>query len=136
MVVDFARAIGAEETEELAGGDAQVNVVNSHEVPEAAGQALSRDGGCEIHQSSESSTPTGFTARLLLCLSRERLFLGLFFLHVFGPWRRDAGKAGVGDRLSEMLGGVADDEEQDAALGVLATEPVEALVRDRRRAWL
>ena len=70
-------AIGAEETEELAGGDAQVNVVNSHEIPEAAGQALSTDGGCEIHQSSESSTPTGFTGGY--CLSFAGVFSGCFF---------------------------------------------------------
>ena len=122
-------AVRAEETEELSGRDAQVDVVDGNEFSEAAGQALGRDGGCEIHQSSESSTPTGLHgAAYCLSLSRELLFLGLFFLHIFSPGWRDAGKAGVGDRLSEMLGGVADDEEQNAALGVLAAEPVQALV--------
>ncbi len=33
----FPRAIGAEEAEELSGGDAQVDVVNGHEFPETAG---------------------------------------------------------------------------------------------------
>src|SRR3954470_6851212 len=47
---------------------------------------------------------------------------------IFGPWRNNADETGVGDRLSEMLGGVADDKQQGAAFRILATEPVHALV--------
>ncbi len=53
----FTRAIGAEEAEELSGGDAQVDVVNGYEFSEAAGQAFCRDGGCEVHRVFESSIP-------------------------------------------------------------------------------
>ena len=35
----------------------QIDVVDGEQFSEAAGQALSRDRGCEIHQDSESSTP-------------------------------------------------------------------------------
>ena len=42
----FARAVGAEEAEELSGRDAQVDAVNGHKFAEAAAQALGGDGGC------------------------------------------------------------------------------------------
>ncbi len=58
----------------------------------------------------------------------DLFLLRLFFLGVLGPGRSDAGHAGIGDGLSKVLGGVAHDEEQNAALSILAAEPVQALV--------
>src|ERR1700720_1709631 len=55
--------------------------------------------------------------------------LSLFFLGVFAPGWDDVVEAGIGDRLSKMLGCVADDEEQNAALRILSAEPVEALIQ-------
>ena len=40
----FAGAVGAEEAEELTGGDAEVDVLNGGEVAEAAGQVGGGDG--------------------------------------------------------------------------------------------
>ena len=54
----FPRAIGAEESEELSVSNAQVDAVDGYEFSETAGQALGADGGSEVHQFSESSTPT------------------------------------------------------------------------------
>ena len=36
----FSCAVGAEEAEELSGGDAQVDVVDGHEIAETAAEAL------------------------------------------------------------------------------------------------
>src|SRR4029077_19911460 len=43
--------------EELSRRYAQVDVVNSEQFSEAASQALRRDGGSSVHETSESSTP-------------------------------------------------------------------------------
>jgi len=52
----FARAVGAEKTEELSRGHAEIDAVDSDQVSEAAGQTLSGDCGSGVHETSESST--------------------------------------------------------------------------------
>src|SRR5882757_6233632 len=64
----------------------------------------------------------------LLLFFRGFFLLRRFFL-VLGPRWNYADDARIGDRLPQMLGGVTDDEEQNAAAGILAAEPVEALVK-------
>src|SRR5579863_1466009 len=56
----FPCAVGAEEAEELAGRHLQVDAVDGKQLAEAAGQALGGDGGCGVHETSESSTPIDF----------------------------------------------------------------------------
>src|SRR5579863_10088221 len=64
---------------------------------------------------------------LLLVFGRTLLLCRLF--HVLGPRRHNADKSRVGDRLTEVLGGVANDEEQNAAFGIFAAEPVQAFIQ-------
>jgi len=44
----FAGAVRAEEAEELAGGDGEVDVLNGGEVAETAGEACRGDGGGHV----------------------------------------------------------------------------------------
>src|SRR5579859_2417000 len=100
----FARAIGAEETEELAGRNAQVHAIDGNEFSETPGQALSANRGSEVHEFSNLAHP-GQSRSLLFVLGGAFFFLGLLLLLVLGPGRNDAGEARVSDRLAEMLSG-------------------------------
>jgi hypothetical protein len=55
------------------------------------------------------------------------LFLWLRSLRVFGPGWYHANEARVGDRLSQVLRRVTDNEEQYATLGIFPAKPVKAL---------
>src|SRR6185369_6091648 len=50
-------------------------------------------------------------------------------LCVFGPGRCDSLEPSIGDRLSQVLGGMAHDEQENATLGVLPAKPVKTLVQ-------
>src|SRR5216684_3754911 len=54
----FSRAVWTQEAEKLSWRHTQVNAVNSREISKAAGKAVGADGGCGIHETSESSTPS------------------------------------------------------------------------------
>jgi hypothetical protein len=53
---------------------------------------------------------------------------GLRLFGILGPGWNDANDSGINDRLTQMLGGMANDKQQDAALGILAAKPVQAFV--------
>ncbi len=44
----FAGAVGAEEAEELAGGDGEIDVLNGGEIAETTGEACGGDGGDHV----------------------------------------------------------------------------------------
>src|SRR5216683_3059594 len=65
---------------------------------------------------------------LLLRLGRSLWFWFLLLLGVFGPRRNHSNQTRIGDRLAQMLGGMANNKQENSALGILSTKPVQALV--------
>src|SRR6266446_8281330 len=65
---------------------------------------------------------------LLLRLGRSLRFCFLLLLCVLGPRWNHSDETRIGDRLAQMLGGMANDKQEHATLSVLSAEPVQALV--------
>src|SRR6266550_2701725 len=65
---------------------------------------------------------------LLLRLGRSLRFCFLLLLGAFGQRRNHSDEALIGDRLPQMLGGMANDKQKHATFGVLSAEPVQGLV--------
>src|ERR1700722_3761522 len=69
------------------------------------------------------------SATLLLFLRGYVLLLSCFLLRVLSPWRSDSDESRIGDCLAQVLGSMADDEEENAAFRILSTKPVHALFK-------
>src|SRR5260370_4776534 len=118
-----ARAVGTQESEKLSRCDAKVDVVDSNQFSETASQALGRDGGGGVHETSESSTGARFSgACLLLSGGAACFFSGCLFLEQIpqklvvnavmewnsGTFQEGSGKsrARIGGRLFQVPVGI------------------------------